>query len=144
MEDERYVELIAPIPVSVNKLYTVVGGRNILSREGRAYKNRLRMEMAKQLLRYKPLGRNTPLSITYEFFFSTVLNKGYPSKAKTRFRRLDASNRVKVLEDVVCEVLDIDDSQVVHMEVSKWESREEPHVCVKVRAIPYDPIRSQR
>ena len=52
-------------------------------------------------------------------------------------KRVDISNRIKVLEDVICELLDVDDAQVVRMEVAKWPGK--PHVLVRVRKVEIDP-----
>lgn len=39
--------------------------------------------------------------------------------AKNRYKKWDVSNRVKVLEDAICESIGIDDSQIVHLEIEK-------------------------
>jgi len=123
----RYGEL----PPSVNRLYTVRNGRKILSGEAKRYKNKIKIDLLSQLIGYKHLGHNTPLSFTYDFYFSDMYNKGFPKSAKTLFKKKDVSNKIKLIEDAVCEVLDVDDSQVVHMEVNKWLGND--LVIVKVK-----------
>lgn len=133
MENEGIELHVDELPPSVNKLYTVRGHRKILSDVGRRYKNRLKSQLAEQLIDYSPFGREAPLSFRYILFFEAVINKGYPDKTDTKFKRIDLSNRIKVLEDIICELLDVDDSQVVHMEVDKWQGK--PHVYVRVTKV---------
>jgi Holliday junction resolvase RusA-like endonuclease len=114
---------IDEMPPSVNRLYTVARGRKILSQEGRAYIARTKLALAEQLCDYRGFGRDEPLLMTYDFFFESIYNKGFPEKAKTKYKKIDVSNRLKVLEDVVCELLAIDDSQVIQLKVHKWQGK---------------------
>lgn len=140
MERARRVTLVAEeLPPSVNDLYTVSRGRKILKTEGRKYINQTRMLFAEQLLDFTGFRRDEPLVFVYTFSFPVVLNKGFPKKAKNKFRKIDVSNRVKVLEDIICSVLDIDDSQVMHMEVVKCQGP--PRACVSVQV--YDGLLAQ-
>jgi len=108
-------------PPSVNRLYSVVRGRKILSQEARAYKRYIKLLLAEQMI------QNFETSGKFRFhyvLFGRWINKGWP-KTKTKFRRFDISNRLKCLEDAICEGLGIDDSQVFQIEIEKREDERE-------------------
>lgn len=130
-EREQRLE-VSELPPSVNRMFTVRNGRKVLSTEARRYKNKVKLELTKQLLTYKPLGHNTPIDLYIDFVFHDMHNKGFPKTAKTKFKKKDVSNKIKILEDVLCEVLDIDDSQVVRLEVHKWQGKKDK-VLLRVR-----------
>ena len=56
------------------------------------------------------LKANMPYTAAYLFRVKDLETKGYPKKAKNRYKKLDASNRIKLLEDVLADVMGIDDS----------------------------------
>jgi len=118
------------LPPSANQMYTVVGGRKILSPEARSYKSRLKIGLAQEMLDYAPLGKEDAFRLQIDICMPNVLNKGYPKAAKTKFRKIDVSNRVKLVEDTICEALDIDDSQIVSLEVTKWHG--ESYIYLKL------------
>lgn len=107
------------LPPSVNDLYKPViknaGFKRIaiqtLSTEGRKFKEEATAYLAKscqpQMKWFKP---NCSYVLFALFGIPTLLNKGWPKTAKTRYKRVDVSNRVKVLEDVIAEASAIDDS----------------------------------
>lgn len=125
---------IDKLPPTANQMYTVVGGRKILSPEARKYKNRLKTSLAKEMLDYRPFSKDDALRLYIDICMPNMLNKGFPKKAKTKFRKIDVSNRVKLIEDTICEVLTIDDSQIVSLGVTKWH--EESYIYLKLEKIP--------
>lgn len=114
----------ADMPMSVNKAYVNIKGRRALSKEGKIYKNSVTTGLAKQLslctqVFEKLVIPNTPLQMELRLFFAAVENKGYPNKAKTRYKRMDVSNRVKLIEDAIFDALGVDDSAIFSLTITK-------------------------
>ena len=77
-------------------------------------------EILKQLdFNEDPLKKDAPYKLHLDFFMPALYNKGWPDKAKTRFKRRDVTNLVKVFEDVICEVYGIDDCQFTQVVLRK-------------------------
>lgn len=118
------IHLVLPwLPPTSNHAYTNVphGGR-CLSRHGVRFKTETRGFLArvyrKELLM---LRQNTPLTLAVCFYFARLDTKGYPKQAKSRYKKIDGSNRIKLLEDALCETGGIDDAQVFD---SFWQKRQ--------------------
>lgn len=104
---------MAGVPPSLNNLYVATrGGGRALSADGRKYKNEiktlLQQEFPKELMRLK---KNTPYLVFFRFYFEHVENKGWAKGETDRYKRLDVSNRAKVVEDCVKDSGAYDDSQ---------------------------------
>jgi Holliday junction resolvase RusA-like endonuclease len=101
------------LPPSANNAYFQKGHKRILTSKGRAYKVAVKTTLAQQwpevLKFFQP---DRPYSIMVHFFFEKVTNS---KKAKTRYKRIDVSNRLKLLEDALTEACGYDDSQ--HMRI---------------------------
>jgi Holliday junction resolvase RusA-like endonuclease len=104
-----------PMPPTTNHLYATVGKKRIKSKEYKQFRERVRIWML-QHHHELMLARNVStkvgprrflhLDMTFRFHIDRILTKD--SKPK----KLDGSNRVKALEDVLCEMLGIDDCWV--------------------------------
>jgi Holliday junction resolvase RusA-like endonuclease len=113
------------LPPSVNKMYVHTKWGPKPSVEMRKFKATARIEIAKQLdLTAEPADGNSAHILVIDYFLPNLYNKGWPGKAKTRFKRRDVSNLVKVLEDVVAECLGIDDSCFVEERIRKLDGAE--------------------
>jgi Holliday junction resolvase RusA-like endonuclease len=103
---------IPSLPPSTNHAYfNLPRGGRALTNAGKRYK----AETAAHLLQQYPaelaeVSTNRPYSVVYLLTVPTLLNKGFPDKAKNKYKALDVSNRVKLLEDVLAEVTALDDS----------------------------------
>ncbi len=133
---------ILPLPPSINHQYTERDGRWVLSREARHYKTHLqkafkRMKAAGKLqlkpletsllsLFDDPIATQTPrevfLQLRLEFFFKTP-------------QRRDLDNGLKIVQDLVCEALGIDDRNVVAVELIKRVDAQNPRLEVTVSAL---------
>lgn len=124
-----------PMPPSVNSMYVnnqKTGGR-FPSREAKLFK----LECA-ATLKYTQLApgvtlllKARPLALSLEFFWPA-------SKLTTkdgRPKRIDVSNRIKGIEDAICDGLDFDDSQFVRVHAVK---RIDEHGMTFVNARIYD------
>ncbi len=133
------------LPPSVNNLYhdqpVHVGGagmikkviiKRVLTDEGRRFKKETLAHLVKgfqpQLRCFK---QNVPYVAYYRFMVTDLQNKTWPKSAKTRYKKFDASNLVKVLEDVIVEASGIDDSNFLTVVSEKRKgTREETHVWI--------------
>ena len=101
-----------------------------MSSVGKKYKRETAAYLAqgypKELATLKP---NTGYLLKVRFRFTDLENKTWPTSAKTRYKRIDASNRLKLLEDVIAEVSGIDDSQNLTVVLEKIQGIEE---CTEV------------
>jgi hypothetical protein len=118
------------LPPSANNAYVNLphGGRR-LSKEGEKYKNEtlafFTRTYRKELLTFK---KNTPYLVAMTFFFDAVETKGWASgKAESRYKKFDATNRPKLLEDVLKDAAGIDDSQNLDVYLRKRDVAQCPH-----------------
>jgi hypothetical protein len=127
---------IPSLPPSSNHAYTtVMKGRaplRILTKEGRRYQKEtsawLTQRFPGELAQLKP---NVPYWAAYVLTTTSLYTKGWPDKAQSRYRKMDATNRVKLLEDVIAEVTGIDDSANMAVLAMKWQGpAEETHVYI--------------
>jgi Holliday junction resolvase RusA-like endonuclease len=111
------------IPPSANNAYFNLpkGGRT-LTTEGKRYKREtaayLAREYPKELMFFEP---NVGYGLAVRFEMN-ILNKGWPDKAESRYKKADVSNRLKLLEDVLSSVAATDDSQHLTVYLSKRQS----------------------
>ncbi len=117
------IKLTLPtLPPSSNHAYFNLprGGRS-LSETGRAYKigvtTTLQREYRKEMMFFQ---KNAPYLLLARFFFQAITNKGYPEKTATRYKKVDGSNRLKLLEDALKDAAGIDDSQFLQ---TFWEKK---------------------
>lgn len=137
----RNVSFTIPyLPPSVNQAYVNLrGGGRTLSSTGKKFKNETKTLLSRkypqQLKRLAAL-HDEQVLIRARFYFPIIQNAGWPAKAKNRYKRIDLSNRFKLLEDVLVEVTGVDDSnnfviilekhwdptnQRVLVDIVKWE-----------------------
>lgn len=116
------------VPPSSNKAYFNLpkGGRT-LSKEGKKFKRLASAHFAQnfptELAKAKP---DVPYLLMVCFTIPTLYNKGWEKGTATkRYKKLDLSNRLKLLEDVLSEVMDIDDSQNLQIVLQKKYGEEE-------------------
>lgn len=102
------------LPPSANNAYVNLprGGRR-LSKEGEKYKNETLAFFARTYRReLMTFQKNRPYLVAMTFFFDAIETKGWAEgKAESRYKKFDATNRPKLLEDVLKEAAGIDDSQ---------------------------------
>lgn len=130
----KILSIELPFPPSVNKAYvTTRSGRRILSSKGKEYKRSVASIVAKHCAD-KPSTSidEVKLELTIKLHMETE-NKGWSTgKAKTRYKRVDASNRVKLLEDALFSVLGVDDSLVFSLHVEKINCSGDPFTTVEL------------
>lgn len=110
------------LPPSANNAYVNIprGGRR-LSKEGEKYKNETVAYFARTYREgLKTFRKDVPYLVVMLFYFDQIENEGWATgKAKNRYKRFDATNRPKLLEDVLKAAAGIDDSQHVAVYLQK-------------------------
>lgn len=103
----------------------------VLSNEGKKFKRTFKTWLAREhphALEFfsSPTGEYSILVVLH---FKGLYNTGWPKNAKTRHKKLDASNYIKVLEDALVDACGHDDSQHVCVTMMKAEAPqgEEPY-----------------
>lgn len=101
------------MPPTSNKLY-FKGTR--LTSVARAYAEKFSYHVVRQHLpQISMLNKKGVYALHLRFYMSNLINQSYFSSKKTRaetpYKRVDLSNRIKLLEDCVRDALSIDDCQ---------------------------------
>jgi Holliday junction resolvase RusA-like endonuclease len=121
------------VPPTDNHAYSthvVKKGRSLipmrtLTTEGKAYKTTTTAAIVRQYgMLLAKVGKDFPYTLGIILYLPT-LNKGWPYSAKSRYKKLDALNRTKLLSDALADALGIDDSQFVQVSVAKVHSEAE-------------------
>lgn len=119
---------VPSLPPSSNHAYANIRGTNkrVLTKVGRAYKVETCAHLAQkyraELQFFRP---DQPYLLVVRFWFLQIHNAGWPKKADSRYKRLDASNRLKLLEDALKDAAGVDDSQNLTLVLQKYEGLEE-------------------
>lgn len=108
------MRLILPLPPTANSYYRRVGHKVLISRKGRAFKQRCGMLTAGQVR--QPL--EGPIEVTATIYMA---RKG-----------CDLDNRIKPLLDGMEGWAFVDDRQVVRLDVRKALDRDEPRAVVDI------------
>lgn len=149
MTDSTSKALVAEIassPPSMNSMYRPnKWGRLVLSAEGKRYKRRVQNTLHEQWTLtasgFFDKEKAYELGIVVVMESDKIYNKGWPTKAKARFKRVDVSNLVKIVEDAVSEFAQLDDSHNFRVVVQKTPALEDEEPCVIVWLRPMDPER---
>lgn len=131
---------IPGLPITTNHAYTHIvtgkGGKRIvkrvLTKEGRKYKTETTSYIVSnypsEMLIFKP---NTPYGYIIQLVFPNLLNTTWPEESQTRYKKIDASNRIKLLEDAAAEAFGIDDCNFLSTRADKAQGgREYTHIWV--------------
>lgn len=119
---------IPSIPPSANHAYSTIRGTNkrVLSKEGRAYKTITTAFIAQTYPVFMTFfKKDVPYLLVIRFWFDQIYNKGWPKTADSRYKRLDVSNRLKLLEDSLKDAGGFDDSQNVGLVLQKYQGEKE-------------------
>jgi len=145
---------VPSVPISVNNAYFTKMKRQgkktvplrILTEKGKKYKVATKTHLARTYPRemryFKP---NVPYVLVILFVFGdekAVYNTTWPSKAESRYKKLDVGNRLKLFEDALCEATGVDDSHHWCVTVRKEHGPEDAtHVWAwNEEDVPNNPI----
>ena len=124
------LDLVLPLPPSINHQYATVNGRRILSRDGRVFKSLVAEEVefwqdragvSNQTM--AQFGRYD-LSLEITFYFVT-------------FRRRDLDGGLKIAQDALCEALGVNDNRIAEIHLYKRVDREHPRIEVRLSTLPH-------
>lgn len=127
------MKLTLPMPPSDNKLYFTRGGIRIKTKVAERY-----IKEAQNIIGHLALKgdedfeENEAHAMTISIYFEDVVNKGWPKKAKTRFKKQDCQNRQKLVTDIVTKCLGIDDSHLFSILLLKRRDKKNPRVEVDI------------
>jgi Holliday junction resolvase RusA-like endonuclease len=97
-----------------------------LSPEGRKYKRETTAFIAQNhAFDLASIKLNHPYGLAIQFAFESLENKTWPKRAETRYKKTDAGNRRKLVEDCLAESGGYDDSQHLTIITDKCSGPEE-------------------
>jgi Holliday junction resolvase RusA-like endonuclease len=121
-----------PMPPSVNKLYFVRHGRKVLSAQGRTVKAQIQALVTQAASQVVGLNEQTPLELEIVTYFPVLENKGWSQgKSKSRYKKIDVTNRAKLLEDALSGGLGLDDSLFFRVTMTKREGAERAEIILR-------------
>lgn len=131
------------LPPSSNKIYF---RGTILTKVAREYAERFSYHVTRDYLHLaNELDRDAIYGVELRFYFDTLVNSSWnnpavPEKkrAKSRYKKIDLSNRVKLLEDCIRDFMGIDDSQTFEMLTIKCQDAVNPRVEISIRTVEPD------
>lgn len=117
------------LPPTDNKIYVNLrqGGR-ILSGQAKKYKSKVKEKTARSAITSKLSFRPNIAYRAEIVLYTDIYTKGWPKHAKWKFRRMDTTNRTKLLLDAVTEAVGIDDCHITEVLVRKENDPSEPRV----------------
>ena len=129
------------LPVSVNKLYTVRGGRKILTGAGRKFKNTFKQSMGgcsvRELMSFEADPENA-YELTLWFFVpkdKLYFEKyGTDGRIKSPFKDMDATNLIKIAEDCIADLVGLRDRNNFSVSAHKRVA-EEPRMVAFFRKL---------
>jgi len=117
-ENHAYFDKVIPVSNKGGVKHIV---KRILRPEGSKYKKEIGSYLVQKYpTELKIMQLNVPLGLAI-LLDMDVLNKGWPKNAKTRYKKNDAANRIKILQDAIASAGGIDDSQLMTTIASKRE-----------------------
>lgn len=102
------------IPPSSNNAYFQRGKIRVLTSKGKKFKAEVKTYIAQHCQHFMAyFKKDTPYTLIACFNIGRdeLLNKTWPEQAKERYKKYDASNRLKLLEDAICAACSHDDRQ---------------------------------
>ena len=121
------MQIILPLPPSINHQYATVGDRRVLSKDAAQFKRAVKQAVSRlgedQLSEAERAQlRDGYLGIYLDFYFLTPLKR-------------DLDGGLKITQDALCEALGLDDRKVVDIHLVKRIDPLRPRVEVELEAI---------
>ena len=119
------LDLVLPIPPSINHQYATVNGRRVLSARGRNYKTHvahqtfIALARAPERQQLLTMLRSEFLGLSVQFHFPTPL-------------RRDVDGGLKITQDALCEALGINDNRILHIHLFKALDVTHPRIEVSL------------
>jgi crossover junction endodeoxyribonuclease RusA len=102
------VQLVLPLPPSINAQYATVNGRRVLSRDARRWKTEATAQLRQLVLppTFAQTLQTGYLALFIDVYFATPM-------------RRDLDGGLKITQDTLCDVLGVDDRRVVDIHLVK-------------------------
>jgi len=129
------------LPPSSNNIYVrhPTGKGRVLSGQARRFKIRaMQAIQAEGRVAVMQFEKNMPYELRLAIFFEQVENK--QSRRGDRYKRMDLSNRVKLIEDTVAEAVGLDDCHNFRELLEKHCDPDNPGIYVTLRRIPEEEV----
>jgi Holliday junction resolvase RusA-like endonuclease len=135
------LKIVYPVlPPTSNKIYF---RGTILTTKAREYAETFSMVVTREYLpQINFLSTEALYAVHLRFYFPTVINDTFrnirvpPSKqAKTRYKKFDLTNRIKLLEDCVRDAIGVDDSQTFVASQEKHMDPDNPRVEIYIHEV---------
>lgn len=116
------------LPPSINAAYFTIAAKvgkqtvakRVLTTEGKSFKTKTAGHLAQNYpTEMQIFKKDVPYAVAFIAYFDLLTNKTWPESAETRYKKLDASNRVKLVEDALVTASGVDDSQFIISLVGK-------------------------
>lgn len=140
--DKAFLQIVLPLPPSDNHIYfnatTIKRGYKqsirVLSDEAKKYKKAVASEIAELGIYNKvEFKKDVPYLCMMKVFFEDIENKGWATgKAQSRYKRVDTTNRNKLLIDSIMEAIGVDDSHIFAVVKFKRSDPDDSRVEVQV------------
>lgn len=133
------VKLLLPfMPPSTNNAFINFGtkGRG-LSKDGKKFKNLVQAYVGQhyptELASFQK-AKNEPFTVFFRIHVAELENKTFGAKkgAESRYKKNDATNRIKLLEDVLADVTGIDDANTLTFVIQKVQAKDPAKEQVEV------------
>ena len=128
------------LPPTSNKIYFK---GTVLTKIAREYAERFSMVVAREYLpAINQLNPDAIYGIHLRFYFETVVNDSFNNprvpaskRAKSRYKRFDLTNRIKLLEDCIRDALAVDDCQTFVASQEKHMDPLNPRVEIYIHEV---------
>jgi Holliday junction resolvase RusA-like endonuclease len=130
----KWSVVLTEFPPSINRLYfSLPRGGKAMTTDGRRFQShtvsKLHDTWGPML---KGFDANKPYAVTVTVFFPSILNKGWPGKAQQRFKKRDATNLIKLLEDTLAKAIGVDDANFLSFTIRKYQDPKNPRIEVMI------------
>lgn len=119
--------VIPELPPSSNNAWFNVGHKGrTLSTTGKKFKNTTQVYVAQKYPKeLKSFIKNEPYTVLFRLHVESLENETWGQKngAQSRYKKNDATNRIKLLEDVLADVTGIDDANTLTFVVQKVQAQ---------------------
>lgn len=142
------LRIVLPLPPTDNHIYQTIriskkkgGGANwgttsgrSLTPTARSYKLATATDIAHLAVTNSvQFKKNVPYLLRLKIFFSAVENKSWSkNNAKTRYKKVDTTNRNKLLIDSITQAIGVDDSHIFPVIKLKDSCQDDPRVEVEI------------
>lgn len=115
------IHIVLPcLPPSLNNAYASRGKIRFPTKELTQFKTTMKTHIARE---YAPemlmFVKDHRYALHARLSFLALATKGWPKKAANRYKRVDATNRFKILEDTIMEATGVDDSHNFVVSIEK-------------------------